>query len=124
MYKLYLCEIGLFVALALLASSVVCGLGDEAVRLAHDIVITLDLLGCSVGTISLSLDSFGVVSSSVSDLLGVRVGLRLSGLARLNSSSSSIILLSCLGLDVVLELCAVHVRVLTEAVLHVPAYPC
>ena len=123
MYSYIFCKIGLFVALALLASSVVCGLGNEAVRLAHDIVITLDLLGRGVGTISVSLDSFGVVSSPVSDLLSVRVGLRLGGLARL-TSGSRIILLSCLGLDVVLELCAVHVRVLTEAVLHVPTQPC
>jgi hypothetical protein len=125
MYNSYACRTGLFVALALLSACIVGSLGHEALRLAHDAMIALYLLSCSVRSISLCLDSLRVVGSSVGDLLSVRVCLglfrwlrvlRVLRLARL----TSIILLSCLGLDIVLELGAVDVGVLAEAVLHVP----
>jgi hypothetical protein len=122
MYNSYACRTGLFVALALLSACIVGSLGHEAVRLAHVTVIALDLLSCSVRSISLCLDSLWVIGSCVGDLLGLGVCLGL--LRRLRvlrlASLTSIILLSCLGLDVVLKLCAVDVGVLAEAVLHVP----
>lgn len=122
MYRLKACRIGLFVALALLSSCIVGGLGNEAVRLAHDTVVAVDLLGCSVGTLSLSLDSLCGVCSTVGNLLRFGVGLGLLRLLRLLRLArlASTILLSCLSLDIVLELCTVDVGVLTEAVLHVP----
>jgi hypothetical protein len=122
MYNSYACRTGLFVALALLSACIVGSLGHEALRLAHDAMIALYLLSCSVRSISLCLDSLRVVGSSVGDLLSVRVCLgllRRLGVLRL-ARLTSIILLSCLGLDIILELGAVDVGVLAEAVLHVP----
>lgn len=126
MYKLDVCRTGLFVALAFLSSCIVCGLGNEAVRLAHDTMVAVDLLSRSVGTLSLSLDSLCVVGSTVGDLLSLRVGFGLLGLLRLLrlAGLANTILLSCLSLDIVLELCTVDVRVLAEAVLHVPTQSC
>lgn len=120
MYMVSVGRIGLFGALAFLSGSVVCGLGDQAVGLAHQTVIALDLLACSVRAISLCLDGLGVVGFSIGDLLSIGVGLGLFGLARFAGS----ILLSGLGLDVVLKLCAIDVGVLAEAVLHVPTNSC
>lgn len=135
MYKLYACRTDLFVTLACLSARVVCSLGHEAVRLAHAAMVAVYLFSCSVRTISLCLNSLGTVGSSVGDLFSVRVSLGLLGCLRLLrllsllgqlrlARSTSFVLLSCLGLDIVIELCAIDIGVLAEAVLHVPAQLC